>query len=107
MSCIAENPEESETLSQSSLPLIYLLPIASAIMFVLGLLLGIILMVCIMKLQTRRKTLSPTATATEDQKHASVQMPVYEELCVQAADLEHTSLGCKVVDNVAYGPMCN
>ena len=56
---------------------------------------------CIVRLQLRRKTLS----STQDQKHAPVQMPVYEELCVQAADLEHTSVGCKVVDNVAYGPV--
>ena len=59
-----------------------------------------------MKLQARKKALPPAA---QDQKHMPdpVQMPVYEELCVQVADLEHTSPGCKVVDNVAYGPMCN
>ena len=59
-----------------------------------------------MKLQVRRKALSPAAAA-EDQKLVPVHMPVYEELCMQTADLEHTSPGCKVVDNVAYGPMCN
>ena len=87
----------------SSFPPLYTLPTASGFSFVFGLLLGVILTVCIMKLQARRKALS----VAEVQKHAPVQMPLYEELCIQLADLEHTSPGCKVVDNVAYGPMCN
>ena len=106
---ISETTSTSGTPSQnfaSSFPPLYILPTASGFSFVFGLLLGVMLTVCIMKLQTRRKILSPT-TAAEDHKHAPVQMPLYEELCVHAADLEHASPGCKVVDNVAYGPMCN
>ena len=90
----------------SSFPPLYALPTASGFSFVFGLLLGVMLTVCIMKQQARKKVLLPAA---QDQKHMPdpVQMPVYEELCVQVADLEHTSPGCKVVDNVAYGPICN
>ena len=63
-----------------------------------------LLTVCIMKLQARKKALSLT---TQDQRQMALQPPVYEELCVQVAALEHTSPGCKVMDNVAYGPVCN
>ena len=85
---------------------LYALPAALGLSFGFGLLLGIMFTVCVMKLQARRKS-SSFDTRNQKQVPVHVQVPVYEELCVQAADMEHSSPGCKVVDNVAYGPMCN
>ena len=84
----------------------YALPVASGSSFGFGLLLGIMFTVCTMKLQARRKTSSLDAQ-NQIQVPVHVQVPVYEELCVQAADMEHSSPGCKVMNNVAYGPICN
>ena len=76
------------------------MPIASGFSFAFGLLLGMILTACIVKLRMKASLLT-----NQDQKPVSVaQVPVYEEL---AGDQEHTSPGCKVVDNVAYSPVCN
>ena len=59
-----------------------------------------ILTACIVKLRMKASSLT-----NQDQKQVSMaQVPVYEEL---AGDQEHTSPGCKVVSNVAYGPVCN
>ena len=85
----------------SPFPQLYVAIITSAITFVLGLLLGIILTLCIMKLHAKSKVIRP---ATQDQKRVNTQ-PIYEEVCTQIAEKEHTSPGCKVVDNVAYGPV--
>ena len=85
---------------------LYALPAALGLSFGFGLLLGIMFTVCMMKLQARRKASSLDAR-NQKQVPVHVQVPVYEELCVQAAALEHSSPGCKVMENVAYGPICN
>ena len=89
----------SGTLQLSSLlpPLCASISITAVFTFMFGLLVGVLLTKCVMKLQATSKSVPQVA-------HNPTQMPIYEEVPVQTA-ASHVSINCKVEDNVAYGPI--
>lgn len=68
------------------------LSIIASFTFIFGLLLGVLLTKCIMKLQTRKKSVPQPV----------LHMPVYEEVPTQMA-MDHAPVNCELEDNVAYG----